>query len=201
MRRRCPTGLRQCGQTLRYKMAQGTIKLRVKNPKKVAAGILAAAHDIGILVFFESRVNVPVLTGELKASGKLDLNDRGFVIEYTAGHASKQEFGRDPGFTEHVDKHLVKRHRRRGLVKASKGTTVIPRHSYRKDGKLIIVKRHRRTINVPAGMRVEDVKQHSRGPFDRTYPRGIEGKYYLSRAYGRYKPDIRRRLLQRLGGA
>ena len=179
----------------------GAIRLRVKNPRKASAEILAAAHDIGRLVFDESQVNVPVLTGFLKRSGRLVMNDRGFVIKYTAHYAARQEFGLEPGFTEHVEKHPVKGHKRRKVVKARTGSTMIPRHAYRRDGKLITVRRHRRKVQVPAGMRLERVDAFTRGPFDRTYARGIPGRFYLSRAFDKYKPDIQRRIYNRLKGA
>ena len=182
-----------------YLMAN-VVRFKVKNPHEVSGRILKAAHDIGRLVYDDSQVNVPVLTGELKASGRLRMNQDGFTIRYTAGHASKQEFGRDPGFTEHVEKHPVKRHKRRAVVPARAGSTMIPRHTYRKDGKLITVRRHRRKVQVPAGMRLEAVKRHMRGPFDRVYRNGILGKFYLSRAYDKYKQDIQRRIYDRLRG-
>ncbi len=177
------------------------LTFRIGQPQEVRNRIIYAAHRLGRSIFDESQIYVPVKTGALKRSGVLRTLPNGFVIQYTVHYASKQEFGVPPGFTEEVGKHTVRKHTRKGIVKARRGTINIPRHAYyNKEGKRITVKRHRRSIDVPAGMRLETVKKHERGPFTRRYPRGLEGKFYLTRAYEAHREELQTEIYDALKG-
>ena len=57
----------------------------------VIEGIKNNAEEI----FNQSQLNVPVITGELKRSGKIEETDKGSKIEYTVKYAHPVEFGRE----------------------------------------------------------------------------------------------------------
>ena len=129
-------------------------RLRAKNAHLVVDMLVKGVHRAIDEVFDISQVWVPVLTGDLKRSGRVDKTDEGGNITYNVHYAAKQEFGLEPGATEGVTRHRVKAHGRR-----AKGKKVL-------------------------------VTTHFRGPFTRTYRRGLEGKLYLTRAFRRILPDL-----------
>jgi hypothetical protein len=118
--------------------------------------LVRGLHDFGDEVFDQSQRDVPVDTGTLKGSGNLGKSSTGIVIVYRTTYAARQEFGLEPGATEQVRRHPVKRHTRR---RAGGGKRIV----------------------VPA---------HNRGPFIRTFPNGILGRFYLSNAYLKHRPRL-----------
>ena len=61
--------------------------------KKLESVITGALQKWGRSVFAESQRRVPVVTGQLKASGSITLPDDGFEIIYSAPYAKKVELG------------------------------------------------------------------------------------------------------------
>lgn len=133
----------------------------IKNHRRVIEGLVRGLQYATREVLSVSQPNTPYKTGELRSSGKTSDLPNGGVAEYTAAHAARQEFGIDPGTTEPVSKHNVKKHDRRVLGKR--------------------------------GPKKVDVRAHDRGPYTRTYDRGMKGHLYLTHAWERVRailPDF-----------
>ncbi len=96
------------------------VKARIKNPDKVYRRIVKAWQATAKEIFKQSQKNVPVLTGELKASGRIGMLPDGAMIIYTAAHAPKQERGLPKGAKEIVKRHVRKAHRRKPRNKRTK---------------------------------------------------------------------------------
>ncbi len=99
-----------------------------------------------------------------------------------------------------VDKGMLKRSGT--LIKLINGFRIYYRTSYAKrqefgvaPGTVEHVKKHQ----VRAHMRKQknrrkkvSVIAHNRGPFDRTYPKGVPGRFYLTNAWQKVKPRLAR---------
>ena len=132
----------------------------VKDPEKFMATLIAGIHAMGDEVFTQSQRDVPVDKGTLKKSGTLIKTDMGFRIIYRTSYAARQEFGVEPGTVEKVKRHEVRKHNR------------MIRPAGRKRRKKVTV------------------REHQRGPYTRTFPRGIPGRFYLSNAWEQSRPRL-----------
>ena len=87
---------------------------------KVAQALAALGDDI----FKVSQRNVPVMTGALKASGRVRTFSNGFEIQYTTAYARDVEFGRTDGsavqkpWVQNVPAHVRRTKNGRVRVKA-----------------------------------------------------------------------------------
>lgn len=139
---------------------------RVKYPEKFVKDLLQGLYDAGDETFKRSQQYVPVDRGKLKSSGVPIKLPNGFRIVYRTTYAACQEFGVEPGTTEQVQQHTVKKHQ-----------VATHQRTMKKTGK---------TVTVPTHWR----GPFERGPFTRVYRDGIPGKFYLSKAWDEVRPKI-----------
>ena len=136
---------------------------RVKNPDAFIRALVKGLQAFGDDVFTESQRNVPVDKGTLKDSGEIVPLDNGFLIHYRTEYAARQEFGVEPGTVEQVPRHPVKRHHVKSFVR-------------NKPKQVKVVAHYRGPFD--------------RGPFERRYPSGVPGRFYLTNAFEKFKPRL-----------
>lgn len=147
------------------------VRWKVKATARFTGGFVAALQAIGEGIFTDSQRKVPVDTGTLKKSGVFEKLDNGFRILYRTSYAAKQEFGIEPGTEEEIPAHIVPAHKRR-----KKGLTPSGR-------------RRRRTVKVEA----HEVKAHTR-----VWKDGMPGKFYVTNAFKKWAPRLRKLLMAEL---
>ncbi len=141
------------------------IHLEVNDYKGAVAKIIAGWQRVGEDIFALSQDYCPVDEGTLQMSGAQysGKTDTGFTIIYRTKYAARQEFGVLPGTVEYVQRHWVKKHKRKTLV-------------------------HKKYV-----------RAHYRGPIYRQFPAGIDGKFFLTKAYEEHKPRLVKILVRHIG--
>jgi hypothetical protein len=139
--------------------------------------MVRALQDIGDRMFAESQRIVPVDRGTLKRSGFIRYLPDGVEFGYRTPYAARVNFGLPAGYSEVVRRHTVRAHRRRVR------TVLIGRRRYHWNPK---------TQRFARGSAYVQVRSHSRGPFVRRYPRGVQGSHYMERAVDKYMPTVGR---------
>ena len=150
------------------------MKWELKWTPKLFDDLVRGMQDAGDEVFKISQQDgyVPVDKGTLKKSGGTEKTSTGIIVFYRTSYAAKQEFGLPAGATEDIPAHPVKSHKRK-------------RHTITRAGRRLVIP-------------TQQVKAHNRGPFTRTYPKGLEGRHYLGRAWDEVRPKLARYVSKRL---
>lgn len=159
---------------------------RVKDPKKFIEDLVRGLQVFGDDVHALSQEYVPVDKGTLRSSSPgSEKLPNGFRIRYRTKYAAVQEFGMEPGTTQNVKKHTVKRHTvKRKMIPAK---TILSHAYINKHGTPVIVGSYTVPQHVIPSY---SILEHDRGPFTRTYPNGIPGRFYLTRAFEDKKPKL-----------
>ncbi len=142
------------------------MKWKIKWNPQLFEDLVRGMQDAGEETFKISQQDgyVPVDKGTLKKSGGTEKTSTGIIVFYRTSYAAKQEFGLPAGATEDVPAHPVKAHKRK-------------RHTITRGGRRIVVPGHK-------------VVGHTRGPFTKTYAKGLEGRRYLGRAWDEVRPRL-----------